>query len=248
MLMYARNKMQEAQNILNRSAEKWQNMKRSIETERRETLLKVKDEVYRKRNEFDMETKRNRLDIDRQQAKLSSKYETIDRKESQLDELKRELQQKERKMSRMSEILYTNEEKLKTLYNELISKLENISGLSKDQAKKELSGTLQAEVQLANQKWIQKVEEESRQIAKEKSINITVTAMQRYTVDQVSPHASSVVRLPDEDMKGRIIGKEGRNIKALKWQPVWNLLLEILQKLLLSQVLILFVVKLLEGL
>jgi len=216
MLMYARNKMQEAQNILNRSAEKWQNMKRSIETERRETLLKVKDEVYRKRNEFDMETKRNRLDIDRQQAKLSSKYETIDRKESQLDELKRELQQKERKMSRMSEILYTNEEKLKTLYNELISKLENISGLSKDQAKKELSGTLQAEVQLANQKWIQKVEEESRQIAKEKSINITVTAMQRYTVDQVSPHASSVVRLPDEDMKGRIIGKEGRNIKALE--------------------------------
>lgn len=216
LLFYARKKAQEAHNLLSRSADKWKNMKRDIETERRESLLKVKDEIYKKRNEFELETKRERLEIERQQAKLSSKYETIEKKEAQLDELKSELQQKERKMSRMSEILYANEEKLKTLYNELISKLENISGFSKDQAKQELSNTLQAEVQLSNQKWIQKVEEEARQTAKEKAVSITVTAMQRYTVDQVSPHASSVVRLPDEDMKGRIIGKEGRNIKALE--------------------------------
>jgi ribonuclease Y len=215
-LLYARKKVTEAHELLNRSSEKWKGMKREIETERRESLLKIKDEIYRKRNESEIELKRDRLDIERQQAKLSVKYESIEKKEEQLEELKRELQQKERKMSRMSEILYANEEKLKTLYNELISKLENISGFSKEQAKKELSDTLQAEVQLANQKWIQKVEEESRQVAKEKAIGITVTAMQRYTVDQVTPHSSSVVHLPSEDMKGRIIGKEGRNIKALE--------------------------------
>ena len=62
----------------------------------------------------------------------------------------------------------------------------------------------------------QKVEEEAKQVAKEKAIQIVVTAMQRYTADQVSPHSSSVVHLPNEEMKGRIIGKEGRNIKALE--------------------------------
>jgi ribonuclease Y len=216
LLMYARKKTQEAHDLLGRSTEKWKSMKRDMEAERREALLRIKDEIYKRRNEFELDIKRERLEIERQQAKVSSKYEAMDKKETQLDDLKRELQQKERKMSRMSEILYSNEEKLKTLYNDLISKLENISGFSKDQAKKELSDALQAEVQLANQKWIQKVEEESRQVAKDKAVSITVTAMQRYTVDQVTPHASSIVRLPDEDMKGRIIGKEGRNIKALE--------------------------------
>lgn len=216
MLYFARKKTRDAKDLFIRSSEKWKGVKRDIETERREALLKIKDEIYKRRNEFEIDIKRDRLDVERQQSKISSKYESLDKKESQLEDLKRELQQKERKMSRMSEILYANEEKLKNLYNELISKLENISGFSKDQAKKELGDTLQAEVQLANQKWIQKIEEEYRQTAKEKAIEITVTAMQRYTVDQVSPHSSSVVHLPNEDMKGRIIGKEGRNIKSLE--------------------------------
>ncbi|NBQ17564.1 ribonuclease Y, partial [bacterium] len=130
--------------------------------------------------------------------------------------LKNEIQQKERKVSRLSEILHANEEKLKSIYNELLHKLENVSGFSRDQAKKELGEMLQSEVQLSSQKWIQKVEEEARQTAKEKSVQITVAAMQRYVVDQVTPHSSSVVHLPNEEMKGRIIGKEGRNIKSLE--------------------------------
>jgi ribonuclease Y len=213
---YSKNKVLEAQQLLNQASEKWKNMKRDIESERKEALLKVKDEIYRRRNEFELDHKRDRLEFERQQSKLQTKYESIDRKETQLDELKHEVQQKERKLSRMSEILYVNEEKLKTLYNELIQKLENVSGYSKDQAKRELSNTLQAEVKLENQKWLQKVEEESKQTAKEKSIEIAITAMQRYVVDQITPHSSSVVHLPNDDMKGRIIGKEGRNIKSLE--------------------------------
>ena len=113
-------------------------------------------------------------------------------------------------------MLHANEEKMKVLYTELVAKLEVISGMSREQAKNELTNSLQAEVQLSNQKWIQKVEDESRQIAKDKAIAITVTAMQRYTVDQVNIHSSNIVQLPDQKMKGRIIGKEGRNIKALE--------------------------------
>lgn len=216
MLFYARRRMQAAQESTAQSEERWKVLKREIETERKEALLKVKDEIYRRRNEFELEIKRDRLELERHQNKVNTKYETLEKKESQLDELKREVQQKERKLSRMSEVMYTNEEKLKTLYNELINKLENASGYSKDQAKRELSNTLQAEVELSNEKWLQKVEEETRQIAKDKSTQIIVSAMQRYTVDQVTPHSSSVVHLPNEEMKGRIIGKEGRNIKSLE--------------------------------
>lgn len=216
MLFYARRRMQSAQNSMAESEERRKVLKREIETERKEALLKVKDEIYRRRNEFELEIKRERLELERHQNKVNIKYETLEKKEQQLDDLKREVQQKERKLSRMSEVMYTNEEKLKTLYNDLINKLENISGYSKDQAKRELSNTLQAEVELSNQKWIQKVEEEARQTAKDKSTQIIVGAMQRYTVDQVTPHSSSVVHLPNEEMKGRIIGKEGRNIKSLE--------------------------------
>ena len=216
MLYYARRRMQSAQDNMAKSEDRWKVLKREIETERKEALLKVKDEIYRRRNEFELDIKRDRLELERHQNKVNTKYETLEKKEHQLDELKREVQQKERKLSRMSEVMYTNEEKLKTLYNDLINKLENASGYSKDQAKKELSNTLQAEVELSNEKWIQKVEEEARQTAKDKSTQIVVGAMQRYTVDQVTPHSSSIVHLPNEDMKGRIIGKEGRNIKALE--------------------------------
>lgn len=216
MLFYARRRMEAAQKSIEQSEERWKVLKREVETERKEALLKVKDEIYRRRNEFELEIKRDRLELERHQNKVSNKYETLEKKESQLDELKREVQQKERKLSRMSEVMYTNEEKLKNLYNELINKLENASGYSKDQAKRELSSTLQAEVELSNEKWIQKVEEETRQIAKDKSTQIVVSAMQRYTVDQVTPHSSSIVHLPNEEMKGRIIGKEGRNIKSLE--------------------------------
>jgi ribonuclease Y len=216
MLMYAKRKMADANALLISVEEKHKNIKREIENERKESLLKVKDEIYKRRSEFETEMKRDRLDLDRQQAKFNAKEDLLEKKESQLDDLKRELQEKERKINRMSELMHSNEEKLKSLYSDLIAKLENISGLSKDQAKKELADILYAEVNLSNQKWIQKVEEEARQSAKEKSIQIVVSAMQRYTVDQVTPNASSVVHLPKEEMKGRIIGKEGRNIKSLE--------------------------------
>ncbi len=216
IFFFARKKILAANDLLGRADEKWRSVKRDIENERREALLKIKDEIYKRRSDFEIEMRRDKLDIERQQSKIASKYEAIEKKEVQLDELKNELQQKERKMSRLNETLHANEEKLKVLYSELITKLENMSGLSKEQAKKELADTLQAEVHLSNQKWIQKIEEEYRQTAKTKAVDITVTAMQRYTIDQVAQHSSSVIHLPNENMKGRIIGKEGRNIKALE--------------------------------
>jgi len=216
LLWFAKKKINDAKELLTESRKRWKNTKREIETEKREALLKVKDEIYKKRTEFELDLKHERIDLERQRNKLNSKYETIEKKENELDSLRYDLQQKERNISRAEDMLRVNETKLKNLYDELINKLERVSNMSQDDAKQTLLETLQAEVQLLNQKWIQKVEEEARQTAKEKSVSIVVTAMQRYTADQVTPHSSSVVHLPNDEMKGRIIGKEGRNIKALE--------------------------------
>lgn len=216
ILAYAHYKMRESYHLVRQADQKWQDIKRSIETERREALVKLKDELHKRRNEFEIEIKKERLELERFQSRLNTKSENLDKKEQRLEETGKELQQRERQLSSTSDMLRANEAKLKSLYNELISKLENISGMSRDQARQELFETLSSEVRLTNEKWVQKVEDESRQIAKDKAINIVVSAMQRYTADQVSSTTTGVVQLPNEEMKGRIIGKEGRNIKALE--------------------------------
>jgi len=216
LLFYAKNQHASAQSMLDESQERWKNTKRDIENERREAFLKIKDEIYKKRNDFDLEMKRERLELDRLQNKINTKYEGIEKKEQLVDEARSEMQTKERNISRIEDTLRASELKLKNLYNELIAKLERTATMSRDEAKQALFDTLDAEVKLSNQKWIAKVEEEARQIAKDKANRIVVTAMQRYTSDLVAPHSSGVVHLPNEEMKGRIIGKEGRNIKSLE--------------------------------
>jgi ribonuclease Y len=216
LLLLARKRLSHASQLLAQSNEQWKNAKRDIENERREALVKLKDEIHKRRNEFELEIKRERLELERFQNKINAKYETLEKKEQRLEEVGQELQQRERQLSRTSDRLRINEQKIKALYDELIAKLENISGMTRDDARKELANTLEAEVHLANDKWIQKVEEEARQTAKERANQIIITAMQRYVGDQVAPHSSGIVHLPNEEMKGRIIGKEGRNIKALE--------------------------------
>ncbi len=215
-LLYARKRFIEADALFQEARIKQKNIYCEIENEKKESLLRIKDEIYKKRNEFELEIKRERLELDRLQVKLNNKYELLDKKEATIDELRRELQQKERNLSRTEDVFRVNEAKLKNVYNELIAKLERIGNITREEARQSITDTLQAEVRLSNEKWIQKVEEEYRQRAKEKSIDILVTAMQRYMSDQIAPHSSSIIQLPSDEMKGRIIGKEGRNIKALE--------------------------------
>lgn len=216
LLLYARKRIAEANELLFDSKNKWKDVKREIENERRESALKIKDEIYKKRSEFELEMKRERVELDRLQNKLNSKYESIEKKEQHIDELRRDLQEKERNLLRKEDGLRANEAKLKILYNDLISKLERTTNMTREEARKELAHALEDEVRLSNQKYIQKIEEEARQTGKERAMDIIIGAMQRYTADQVAPHASSVVHLPNDEMKGRIIGKEGRNIKSLE--------------------------------
>ncbi len=216
MIAYAFSKFQGAQRLNSESKAKLDSARREIENERKEAALRIKDEIYKKRTEFELEVKREKAELERFQSRLTSKLDVIEKKEQRIDEIQRELQQKERQLLRSTDALRINEQKLKTLYDELVTKLEHISNMSREEAKQTLFNMLESEVKHANQKWIQKMEDDARQEAKERSVGIVVQAMQRYTADQVSPASSGAVHLPNDEMKGRIIGKEGRNIKALE--------------------------------
>lgn len=216
LIAYAKKRVDVANQMLNEAREHLKHAKRDIDAERRESMLRVKDDVHKKRQEFEAEMKRERAELDRLHSKLNSKYEGIEKKEQHVDELRRELQQKERAILRTEDTLRAEETKIKNLYTELVSKLERLSNMTQAEAKQALLDTLESEVKLANQKWVQKVEDETKQQAREKSAQIVIGAMQRYTAEHVVPHASGVVHLPSDEMKGRIIGKEGRNIKALE--------------------------------
>jgi ribonucrease Y len=226
LLLYAKQKIDTANYVLKESKSRLKSTKREMEAERREAALKLKDELYKKRKEFELEVKRERLELSHLHTKLNTKYEDAGKKEHEVEELQNNLQQKERELSRSEDVLRANETKLKNLYNTLLSKLEQVSKITKEEAKQTLLDTLDAEVRLANQKWIQKVEDEARSVAKRAALDILVSAMQRHTADYVASRSSSTVQLPSEDMKGRIIGKEGRNIKALEMATGMEFIIE----------------------
>ena len=142
-----------------------------IERERREALLKIKDETHKRRSDFELEMKKTRIEFQQLQHTFQKKEDVLERKEGVLDDLRNELQQKERMLAKRLDRLNTDEQQLKKIYEELVLKLEKVSGMTREEAKKVLTESLQEEVKLENQKWISKVEEESRLSAKEKSID-----------------------------------------------------------------------------
>jgi len=187
-----------------------------IERERREAMSELKNELGKRRNDIDLEIKKTKIELQQLQNKFQKKQDTLDQREVLLDELRKELQQKERDVAKRLDILANDEVKLKRIYEEFVLKLERLSGMKQEEAKRILLESLEKEVKISSQKWIAKVEEDARETAKEKSVDVLCSAMQRYLSETVTLHSSSVVHLPNEEMKGRIIGKEGRNIKALE--------------------------------
>lgn len=213
---FAQRRFTHAQHLLNQAKEKWHNVKRDIENEKKESFLRIKDELYKKRKEFEADLRREKLEDDRLREKLNQKYEALGKKEQRLDDIRLELQAKERELLKMNDVVRSTELKAKNLYEELVVRLERLSNMSKEDAKHALAQLLEDEVRHTSEKWIQKVEQDTKDKAKERAADIVVTAMQRYTSDYVPAATSAVVQLPSEDMKGRVIGKEGRNIKSLE--------------------------------
>jgi len=186
------------------------------ETLIKEAQLEVKDRLFKMKTEFDAETKDTRLELKEREKRLMQKEENIDRKIDQFERRERDVFRKEKKLLKKEE----NIEQKENRYNELIEEqkrhLEKISGLTAEQAKELLIRAMENEARYEGAKMIKRIENETKENAEKKAAEIMATAIQRYAGDFVAERTVSVVQLPSDEMKGRIIGREGRNIRALE--------------------------------
>lgn len=182
---------------------------KSAETKKKEALLEAKDEMLRLRNETERELKERRAEVSRQERRINQKEENLDKKTEQL----------ERKNEQLDEKLKANDalqEQIKSVLDQHLKRLEDISGYTVDQAKEELLSRVESEARHEMAQKLDELETQFKEEADAKARNLLSLAIQRCAADHVTESTISVVTLPNEEMKGRIIGREGRNIQKLE--------------------------------
>ncbi|MCH1983755.1 ribonuclease Y [Ruminococcus sp. OA3] len=182
---------------------------KTAETKKREALLEAKEESLRTRNELEKETKERRAELQKYEKRVLSKEESVDRKSDALERREAEYANKE-------EQLRKKEKKVDELHAQGVQELERISGLTSEQAKDYLLKAVEDEVKIDTAKLYKELESKAKEEANRKAKDYVVTAIQKCAVDHVAESTISVVQLPNDEMKGRIIGREGRNIRTLE--------------------------------
>jgi len=190
--------------------------KRMAEAEKKEGILHIKDELYRSRVEFERETHERRQELQRLERRLIQKEENLDHKIENLDKKERENVNRERQIQQKEKGLQDEEAKLAKLAQEQKQVLERISGLSADAAKKLLIDSLQDEAKRDAAVLVRNIEEEAKESASKKAKEVLSQAIQRYSPEYTIETTISTVALPNDEMKGRVIGREGRNIRAFE--------------------------------
>ena len=190
--------------------------KKNAATLLKEADLEVKDKLFKLKSEFDAETSETRAELKAREARLMQKEENIDRKIEQFEQREREFTRKERHLTKREAKIERKELECDELLEEQKRQLEKISGLTAEQAKELLIRAMENEARYEGAKFIKRIENETKEQADKKAKKILATAIQRYAGDFVAERTVSVVQLPNDEMKGRIIGREGRNIRALE--------------------------------
>ena len=183
---------------------------------RKEAEIEAKEEFYQSRQRFDQETEQIRAEsrrrqetLDQREANLVKKVAFIDQKESRLDKLDEELRELQRGLA-------VREAEVEKLQGEQLERLERIAGLTAENARKELMHNMVSDARMAAAKSIKQVRDEAERTSRREAVKILSLAVQRYASEHVAESTVSVVDLPNDDMKGRIIGREGRNIRAFE--------------------------------
>lgn len=183
---------------------------------RKEAVIQAKDAVLQAKDEWEKEARELRREIQAQEKRLLQKEENLDRKAAQVDSREEEQFKRERALTEQEEGLRNREKEIEGLVQEQRAKLEQLSGLSSEEAKQQLMTAMESEARHDCAKRIKQIEDEARETADKKAKEILALAIQRYAGDYVAEKAVSVVPLPNDEMKGRIIGREGRNIRAIE--------------------------------
>ncbi len=179
------------------------------ETKKREALLEAKEESLKTKNELEKETKERRAELQRYERRVLSKEENVEKKADSLEKREAGLQQREDALNKRSA-------EVDALYDKGIQELEKISGLTSEQAKEYLLKSVEDDVKHDTAKLVKELENRAKEEADRKAKDYIVTAIQRCAADHVAETTVSVVQLPNDEMKGRIIGREGRNIRTLE--------------------------------
>ena len=182
---------------------------KTAETKKKESLLEIKEESIRNKNELEKETKERRSELQRYEKRVLSKEEALDKKSEAIE-------RREAGFTAKEEELKQREAKVEELSQQRVQELERISGLTSEQAKEYLLKTVEEDVKHDTAKMIKEMEAQPKEEAAKKAKECVVTAIQRCAADHVAETTISVVQLPNDEMKGRIIGREGRNIRTLE--------------------------------
>ena len=182
---------------------------KTAEEKKRESMIEVKEETIRAKNELDRELKERRNEQARSERRIQQKEESIDKKTEAIERREQSLAQREDNLNK-------KREEVEKLSAQRLQELERISGLSSDQAKEFLLKSVEEEVKHEVAMKIKEAETRAKEEADKKAKECVVTAIQRCAADHVSETTISVVQLPSDEMKGRIIGREGRNIRTLE--------------------------------
>ena len=193
---------EEARRIINEAI-------KSSESKKREALVEAKEEILRNRSEYEKEVKAQKADLQKQERRLQQKEENIDRKTENIEKKEEALAQKHADLER-------EEEEIKVIKRSQTEMLERISGFTAEEAKNYLIAQVESEVTHETAMKIKEIEARAKEEADQRAKEIVATAIQRCAADHVAEITVSVVPLPNDEMKGRIIGREGRNIRTIE--------------------------------
>ena len=182
---------------------------KAADAKKREASLEVKEETIKARHDFEKETKERRAELQKYEQRVLSKEESVEKKSELLERKEQSLNAKEKNVE--SEKAHVQELKSKHL-----QELERISGLTSDQAKEQLLSAVKEDVKHETAMYVKEMETRAREDANKKAKEYVVTAIQKCAVDHVAETTISLVQLPNDEMKGRIIGREGRNIRSIE--------------------------------
>jgi len=190
--------------------------RKAAEAKVKEADLEAKEKLLQMRSDFDRQAQQRREEMKNSERRLQQKEENLDRKTQQIDARMSEVEKRDRAIGDREKNVERRESELDAVIDEQRRKLEQISGLTVEQAKQELIRGIENEAKLEAANIIKRIETEAMELGNQKARKILGMAMQRMASDYVAENTVSVVDLPSEDMKGRIIGREGRNIRALE--------------------------------
>jgi ribonuclease Y len=215
-----RSSRQDAKRVLEtarrEAAQVVEDAKRQSETQMREAEVAAREKLLQARSEFEKVSRKRRAELEAQERRLTQKEDSLDKRTEELARRDKELSQLDRSTAVREKSVDKREAELERMFAEERTKLEQIAGLTAQQAKEELIRVMEDESRIEAAHIVKRIEDEAREQASRQAQRIIGMAVQRAASDYVSETTVSVVMLPNDEMKGRIIGREGRNIRALE--------------------------------